>query len=133
MKKELNPYDYYYESNGQQPMMVANGHQAMAAIHHPFNMQENFLQILGKHRFIIQCQIHVEKTQQVPKPATKPLFFYCRYVYFRQQQKNMTFPSFFSSNQNDKTNVFDFIWIFANVTLLILFSFLFSDKKIGAI
>lgn len=53
MKKELNPYDYYYDTNTQPAMMVANGHAAMAAIHHPFSMQDSFLQILGKHRIIL--------------------------------------------------------------------------------
>lgn len=52
MKKELNPYDYYYESSGQSAMMVgmvANGHNGLHTMHHPFNLEDNFLQILGKN------------------------------------------------------------------------------------
>lgn len=130
MKKELNPYDYYYDSNAQPPMMVANGDQVMAAIHHPFNMQENFLQILGKHRFIIQCQIHFEKTQQVPKPAANSYFFLLSIcLYSTTTKKNMTFPSSFSSNQNDKTNVFGFFWIFAYYFAYFAFRFFLSPTK----
>lgn len=55
MKKELNPYDYYYDSNSQSAMMVANGHTGLHTMHHPFNLEDNFLQILGKKRlYLIQ-------------------------------------------------------------------------------
>ncbi|XP_055300566.1 transcription factor HNF-4 homolog isoform X3 [Sitodiplosis mosellana] len=46
MKKELVPYDYYYESSGQSAMMVANGHAGLHPMHHPFNLEDNFLHIL---------------------------------------------------------------------------------------
>lgn len=49
MKKELVPYDYYYETNGQSAMMVANGHAGLHPMHHPYNLEENFLHILGKN------------------------------------------------------------------------------------
>lgn len=50
MKKEPIPYDYYYETISPVPaMMVANGHVGMHSMHHPFNLEDNFLQILGKH------------------------------------------------------------------------------------
>lgn len=48
MKIELEPYEYYYEPSGQQAMMVANGHSGLHATH-PFNLEENFLHILGKN------------------------------------------------------------------------------------
>lgn len=47
MKIELEPYDYCYEPSGQQAMMVANGHNGMHASY-PFNLEDNFLHILGK-------------------------------------------------------------------------------------
>lgn len=47
MKKELESYDYYYESSAQQAMMVANGLNSMQTVH-PFNLEDNFLHILGK-------------------------------------------------------------------------------------
>lgn len=50
MKKELNPYDYYYESSGQSAMMVANGHPGLHPMHHPYNLEDNFLHILGKNQ-----------------------------------------------------------------------------------
>ena len=50
MKKEPVPYDYYYETNGQSAMMVANGHAGLHPMHHhPYNLEENFLHILGKN------------------------------------------------------------------------------------
>lgn len=51
MKIELDQYDYYYEPSGQQAMMVANGHNGLHATH-PFNLEENFLHILGKTHLI---------------------------------------------------------------------------------
>lgn len=49
MKKELNTYDYYYEPNTQPAMMVANGHAGFHTVH-PFNLEDEFLHILGKNR-----------------------------------------------------------------------------------
>lgn len=51
MKIELDQYEYYYEPSGQQAMMVANGHNGLHATH-PFNLEENFLHILGKNHLI---------------------------------------------------------------------------------
>lgn len=51
MKKELESYDYYYEPSAQQAMMVANGLNPMHTVH-PFNLEENFLHILGKTKEI---------------------------------------------------------------------------------
>lgn len=57
MKKELVPYDYMYYDSSVQPMMppIVNGHGAVHPMHYhnnPFNMEENFLQILGKNKFV---------------------------------------------------------------------------------
>lgn len=49
MKKELNTYDYYYEPNAQPTMMVANGHGGFHTVT-PFDLQDEFLHILGKNR-----------------------------------------------------------------------------------
>lgn len=69
MKIELEPYDYYYEPIGQQAMMVANGHNGLHATH-PFNMEENFLHILGKpiydsNMFTIDTMIYIDTTASV--------------------------------------------------------------------
>lgn len=53
MKKELVPYEYYYDSNGQSAMMVANGHTGLHPMHHPFNLEDNFLHILGKNQLYV--------------------------------------------------------------------------------
>lgn len=51
MKKDPIPYDYYYDSSNQSTMMVANGH-ALHSMHHSYNLDDNFLQILGKKKII---------------------------------------------------------------------------------
>lgn len=48
MKKELNTYDYYYEPSTQPTMMVANGHAGFHTVH-PYNLEDEFLHILGKN------------------------------------------------------------------------------------
>lgn len=58
MKIELESYDYYFEPSGQQAMMVANGHNGMHATH-PFNLEENFLHILGKTHLIKYTHLEV--------------------------------------------------------------------------
>lgn len=97
MKKELNPYDYYYDTNTQPAMMVANGHQAMAAIHHPFSMQDSFLQILGKHHIILFNDkkpyfFTLKSRNKCSKPAAS-CYFYGRFLFIFDVKINTNFPS----------------------------------------
>lgn len=80
MKKELVPYDYYYESVDQDQMMssvVANGHMGLHPMH-PFNMEDNFLQILGKN-YIDLCRysnVECKSRQNGEKPDShKRIYF----------------------------------------------------------
>lgn len=98
MKKELVPYDHYYETNGQSAMMVANGHPGLHPMHHhPFNLEDNFLHILGKNP---KCHQYLNEFFFSFGGATSAYCIYYNALFktstihlFEHAKVNMNFPS----------------------------------------